>query len=223
MKVLFCGYRDWSLDVYRKLKDYFKVSDLFEVFHVANTPQQLTALTKSTKYDVIIVVGWSWKVDENTLKNSYVVGMHPSDLPSYAGGSPIQNQIIDGLKSSHASLFKLTPKFDEGPVLAKEQFNLDGHMDDIFLELTRVSFKMLANFLARFPCVTELAQVNQEAPKKRLKPEQSKLDKSQVVDFTCSKLYDLIRCREDPYPNVYLEDETGKLFFKRVEFVKANR
>jgi len=32
------------------------------------------------------------------------------------------------------------------------------------------------------------------------------------------ELYNFIRCRQDPYPNVYLEDEFGKLIFKNVEY-----
>ena len=32
-------------------------------------------------------------------------------------------------------------------------------------------------------------------------------------------LDELIRCREDPYPNAFIEDKHGKLFFKKVEFL----
>ena len=38
--------------------------------------------------------------------------------------------------------------------------------------------------------------------------------------MTAQNLYDTIRCREDPYPNAYIEDETGRLIFKRVEFIQ---
>jgi len=38
--------------------------------------------------------------------------IHPSDLPKYRGGSPIQNQIIDGVKDSAVTLFKMDYDLD---------------------------------------------------------------------------------------------------------------
>jgi len=28
-----------------------------------------------------------------------------------------------------------------------------------------------------------------------------------------------MRCREDPYPNAFIEDKTGRLLFKKVDFI----
>ena len=51
--------------------------------------------------------------------------MHPSDLPKYAGGSPIQHQIINGVINSKATLFEVTKEIDSGPILYKTNLSLD--------------------------------------------------------------------------------------------------
>lgn len=214
MKVLFCGYRDWALSAYFVLWGSHEGVELDN----AREPGELLAKTQSQRYDVVLLAGWSWKVPDEVLNNSYVIGVHPSDLPAFAGGSPLQNQILYGIKHTNASLFKVTPKMDGGPILGKLPFSLEGHIVDVFSELTRVTIELFNRFIAMWPNVVETPQPTGTSFVKRLKPEQSHLTLERMKEMTCSQLYDEIRCREDPYPNIYLEDETGRLYFKLVEF-----
>ena len=52
--------------------------------------------------------GWSWIVKEKIYNNFLCLGLHPSKLPEYKGGSPLQHQIIDGKKRSSVTVLKLT-------------------------------------------------------------------------------------------------------------------
>jgi len=214
VKVLFCGYREWALKAYSNLSQIRQEDEL----SLAKTPEELLLATETQSYDVIMLAGWSWKVPSEVLNSSYVVGMHPSDLPHFAGGSPIQNQILAGIKQTNASLFKLTPQFDAGPILGKRAFSLKGHMQDVFNELTRVTIELFDDFLSHYPNVPEAPQEVGGNSVRRLRPDQSRLTIERISEMTCSQLYDEIRCREDPYPNVYLEDHTGRLYIKLVEF-----
>lgn len=217
-KILFCGYRSWALKAHDKL-----VESLVGEYSITlvTTPEQLLEAVRKDSFSMIFIVGWSWRVPNDVLDNNYVVGMHPSDLPAFAGGSPIQNQILDGVKETKASIFRLTSKMDGGPIVCKRPFSLVGHMPDIFDELSRVTCEMLHDIARTHPITTETPQPSGGFRVARLKPNQSKLDKEQLVSMKCVDLYDSIRCREDPYPNVYIEDETGKLYFKLVEFEPA--
>ena len=58
--------------------------------------------------DMILWYGWSWIISEKIIENYFCVMLHPSPLPKYRGGSPIQNQIIRGEKYSKVTLFKMT-------------------------------------------------------------------------------------------------------------------
>jgi len=219
MKVLFCGYRDWAIDVYFNLDSMIDNDDV-SLDHVTS-PDDLTRKTNETHYDLILTAGWSWMIEKHIIDNSIVLGMHPSNLPDYAGGSPIQNQIIDGLKTSFATLFRLMPnKFDNGPIIAKLPISLEGHIDDIFNELEKTTTTLFMLAIEKYPALDGTEQPPGGFVRKRIKPEASRLSRAHFTVFTCEQIYDRIRCREDPYPNTYIEDETGRLYFRRVEFVK---
>jgi len=217
MRVLFCAYRGWAKSVYDDVKNLCTESLL------VTTPEQLGAMSRQT-WDVIIVVGWSWKIEEIIVRENLVIGMHPSDLPDYAGGSPIQNQVLDGLTESRATLFRLNEKFDEGEILDKERIDLSGHLDDIFSSIQSATTTMIKRFMASYPNISLHPQSSGGKKVRRLKPEDSMLpntvfpDKMGGKKMSCREMWNFIRCREDPYPNVFFEDETGKLVLKHVEF-----
>lgn len=215
MKVLFCGYRDWATSVFFGFITEHQIPDV--EFTLVSTPDELSIQTKHFNYDLIVVVGWSWKISTEIVDTNVVIGMHPSKLPEYAGGSPIQHQIIDGLKASEATLFRLTSKLDGGDIVSSAPYSLEGHMSQVFDELTRVTTQLLIDLIVSWPNVSYKRQ-EPSVIRRRLKPEDSCLSKEKLSSQTCASLYDTIRCREDPYPNVYIEDETGRLTFKIVEF-----
>jgi hypothetical protein len=39
-----------------------------------------------------------------------------------------------------------------------------------------------------------------------------------ISGMTAREIYDFIRGLEDPYPNAFIRDETGTVYFKNVEF-----
>ena len=212
MKILFCGYRKWSHDILNQLRKQTK-----HTFDLAIGPSELTA-QKASQYDVILVVGWSWLIEKEIVENNYVIGMHPSKLPDYAGGSPIQHQIIDGLEYSHVTLFKLTPNFDDGMLISMYEYSLQGHLNDVLKNISIATFELIQLFLTNYPNIILVPQGHKGIKKRRLKPEQSQLSKLQFQELTCKELWNHIRCREDPYPNVFIKDETGKLIISVVEF-----
>ena len=47
--------------------------------------------------------------------------LHPSKLPLFAGGSPLQNQIIRNVKQSAVTLFIMNEKIDQGNIIAQKK------------------------------------------------------------------------------------------------------
>lgn len=224
MKILFCGYREWALDVYRALLQQYPDMQLVE------DPKAMEILARGAKWDVILGVGWSWKVPADIVNSNAVVGVHPSDLPKYAGGSPIQNQILDGIEETNATLFRFNEQFDKGEIADKEPISLKGHLHEILENIACASVIMLHRFLKQFPNNVYAPQKGRGKSVKRLKPADSQLPNpirfdqfNEEHEMTCKELWDFIRCREDPYPNAYFEDDTGKLIIKWVEFEPKDR
>ncbi len=222
--IIFAGYRDWANTIFHQLEPLF---DTVQFFHV-RSPEELTEKLSTTQIDAILLVGWSWVLPAQQVEENVVLGLHPSDMPAYAGGSPLQHQIIDGVIHSKLSLFHVTPQLDRGLVLLKEPLSLEGHMDEIFSRMIEVGTYLLVqavNTLERIKTQVKqqlLKPMQHDELKKRLQPDMSCLAKQALNQLTNLQLYNLIRAREAPYPNVYLEDETGKLYFRRVDFEPKN-
>jgi len=218
MKILICAYRDWAKDVFFGLCLAGHVGEHDLV--LTTTPTEMEALSREQEWDAIVMIGWSWKIPADIVNSRLVVAMHPSDLPNYAGGSPIQNQILDGVKKTNATLFKANEKFDEGEIVDKEPISLEGHLDEVLQSISEASKALVFRFILNFPNNTYTKQEGEGIKVKRLKPEESKLPFPEPGSgcLTVKELWDFIRCREDPYPNVYFEDATGRLTIKRVEF-----
>ena len=49
-----------------------------------------------------------------------------SKLPKYRGGSPIQNQLIDGVRESAVTILYAEDKLDTGNILYQSKISLDG-------------------------------------------------------------------------------------------------
>lgn len=47
-----------------------------------------------------------------------ILNIHPSLLPKYRGASPIQSQIIDGVKETGVTIIKMDDKIDHGPIVS---------------------------------------------------------------------------------------------------------
>jgi len=212
--IIFAGYRDWALEIFNKLeKKYSNIN-----WYLANNPEKLNDLYQIKNIEIVILAGWSWILPEDQINNKLVVGLHPSDLPNYAGGSPIQNQVLDGLTSTKMTMFKLEKRIDSGEWLYKNNLSLQGSIQDIFKEMVRSSMEIIGDFIEDYPQLTFINQTGNGKKCRRLSPNQSVLNKAQMNNMSTYSLYNFIRCRQDPYPNACLEDEFGKLIFKNVEY-----
>jgi methionyl-tRNA formyltransferase len=216
---VFAGYRDWAVAILDGLRSKHRAVTLRH----ADTPEKLAALINGDNPAAVLMAGWSWILPNDEVEKQPIYGLHPSDLPAYAGGSPIQHQIIDGVTESKVSIFRLCPGVDSGPIINKADLSLNGHLDEIFDRITECGIGLFADIMTAFPDVSETPQPPvSHAATRRLRPEDSRLEKSKIAELTCRDLFNLIRAREDPYPNVFIEDETGRLSFKRVEFDPAD-
>ncbi len=213
-RLLFCAYREWALTVASATRDLHPAWSC----DLVRDPSELTKrVSENGLPDVIIAIGWSWIIERPVVDGCWTVGIHPSDLPNYAGGSPIQHQILDGVTEGKNTLFRITPTLDGGPILGKVPLRLDGHMSDIFDRLTQTSIILIHDFLRAFPNIPQEPQ-GPAVPRRRLTPEQSRLSPSDFSRLSARQLYDIIRCREDPYPNAFIQDSTGLLLLKRADF-----
>ena len=87
-----------------------------------------------TNADLIVFLGWSWIIPNEITKKYLCVGIHPSDLPDYRGGSPIQHQIINGIIETKISLMTISEKLDGGDIWLKHDLDLRGDTIEIIFK-----------------------------------------------------------------------------------------
>jgi len=69
---------------------------------------------------IIFFIHWSKIVPKKIVTKFTCIQFHTSDLPKFRGASPIQNQIINGLKKTKISAFKINSGLDIGGICLKK-------------------------------------------------------------------------------------------------------
>ena len=108
--------------------------------------------------DWIFFFHWSYIVSENVWKNFNCVTFHTSNLPYDRGGSPIQNQILKGVKNSIVNAIKMSGDVDAGPIYCSKPVTLQGSLTDIWLAIADQT-----KILIRDCIVNDLKPTPQEA------------------------------------------------------------
>jgi methionyl-tRNA formyltransferase len=214
MKILCCGYRDWAKRIYKEIEKSYNKDDYN--FLIINSKKELSkSIITNFNPDLILWYGWSWIIKDNFIKDYFSVMLHPSPLPKYRGGSPIQNQIINGEVKSAVTLFKMDEGIDTGDILYQEKFFLKGDLDDIFSEITYLGIKLTKDLINNFP--HNLKGIKQDNSKssyyKRRKPEQSEITLKELEEGSAKQFYNKIRCLQDPYPNAFIKFKDGSKLF----------
>ncbi len=224
LNIIFCGYRSWALSIIEDIIKHPKVNCI-DVIH-SNEEYHDKVNSFGKNIDFILFLGWSWIIPSEITEKYLCLGIHPSNLPDYRGGSPLQHQIINGILDSKVTLMTLSSKkLDGGEIWMKEDFNLRGNnMEFIFSNLIRSSTLLLNKFVDNFSNLKpKKPNLENGSYFKRRKPNESNITIKQIKKMTLEELYNFIRALSDPYPNAYLEDEKGnKLLFKNVEYVRNN-
>jgi len=208
MRIACIGYRDWALNIYDRLAS---MSD--HVFLIFRSKSQFDAnVLNDFKPDLILFYGWSWIVSSDLLDRYTCLMLHPSPLPRYRGGSPIQNQIIAGEKSSMVTIFVMSSELDAGDIVAQENLDLTGTLDQIFKRIEDIGLK-LTHGLLRYG-FQRVPQVHSAATFcKRRTPADSEITAKELAEESALYLYNKIRMLTDPYPNAYIKAADGRKLY----------
>ena len=206
MKIACIGYRGWSLNIYSKLQDLFSDHQfLIQGSEKDYDEHEIDTFSPS----IILFYGWSKIIPSHLLDRYACLMLHPSPLPKYRGGSPIQNQIIRGEIDSAVTIFVMNEGIDSGPILKQDYLNLAGSLDEIFERIETIGFNLTCQILVEG--FNRKEQDNSEATHfSRLKPKMSEITIKELTEATSEYLSNKIRMLQDPYPNPYIRTSDGK-------------
>jgi methionyl-tRNA formyltransferase len=222
IRIIIIGNQPWAVKVAEPISRHIKVSK----YSFCKNEDELNLLELSD-YDILITIGLSNRLNNSIYEKIFTIGLHCAELDRYSAGTPLQNQIIDGLVRTKHRIFPLKPfryedtkKSQTRQVVSTEYSHqvdlcLHGNINDIFNQLTFTSIALINLFLDDYPDKIEWKFWDEEATflKRRVK-EDSKILIGEIGNYNTLELYNLIRCLEDPYPNFAIEDEMGVLYIK---------
>ena len=214
MEIVLIGYRKWALNAFSKfknLKSFSSTQDLELFLESRNSNEKLC----------LVFAGWSEIIKSQIIEKYICVCLHPSDLPYFRGGTPIQHQKIRGITESKLTAFRMDNGIDTGPIIYKTDISLKGHMKDIFLSLENASIEII-QIIIENSNVTFLTGQTQDELKatcfKRRNLSDSEITIEDLTSLSSNVLYDKICALEDPYPNAFIKTiDNKKLLLKYVE------
>ena len=155
---------------------------------------------------------WSWIIPSAIWQNYECVVFHMTDLPYGRGGTPLQNLIIRGHKTTQISALKVDGGLDTGPIYIKENLSLEGSAALIYKRASNLVFEKMIPAIIQKNSIPK-AQTGKVTTFIRRKPAASLIDQNSSI----SQIFDNIRMLDAPgYPKAYLD--IGKF---HMEFTKA--
>ena len=200
MKIVCIGYRSWALNIYEKLR-----KNLSHEFIIINKRNKISeSFIINNKPDLILFYGWSWNVSKKLTEKFNCLMLHPSDLPKFRGGSPIQNQIINGIVKTKITIFLMNDFMDEGDIVMQKGLDLSGTIDDIFKRIEKSGYELTKKII--MDGITETKKQSQKNVSlyKRRSPKESEITMQELLEKDSLYLYNKIRMLGDPYPNAYI-------------------
>ena len=213
MRIACVGYRQWALNIYDRLAE--ELDDVILIFR--KKEQHMEDMLSDFKPDLVLFYGWSWFIPDSIIQKYNCLMLHPSPLPRYRGGSPIQNQIIAGEKNSKISIFLMNSEMDAGDIVAQNDISLEGNLSDIFSQIEDTGLQLTLNILSSG--LNTVPQNHSLATYcKRRSPEDREITMDELKEKNAEYLFNKVRMLADPYPNAFIRTIDGKkLIIKTVE------
>ena len=160
----------------------------------------------------IFFLHWSWIVPREVFEAYECIGFHMTDLPYGRGGSPLQNLILRGHRTTVLTAFRIGEGIDAGPVYLKAPLSLDGRAEEIYERASRLAADMIAQILQAPP--TPMAQRGDIVTFRRRTSAESRLPQGAAPE----QLYDFIRMLDaDGYPRAFTECDGQHLEFSHAQ------
>ena len=215
MNIACIGYRAWALSIYRSImldtEHNFLLIDSKESFE----EEKIISFSP----DLVLFYGWSWIIPDHLVDRYTCLMLHPSPLPRYRGGSPIQNQIINNESDSAVTIFKIDHGIDTGPICAQQSFSLDGDLNSIFDRITNIGIELTKHIISHgFDLIPQ--DHNLATFFKRRKPSESEITQEELLTKPASYLHNKIRMLQDPYPNAYIVCADGSKLYLNNSFLR---
>jgi methionyl-tRNA formyltransferase len=190
------GSKPWNLRIFEEVISKYPGKWLYVGSRKELTPESMGKINPS----YIFFLHWSWKVPLEIIENYECVCFHMTDVPYGRGGSPLQNLIVRGHRSSKLTALRMVEDFDAGPVYFKKDLSLEGNAEEIYIRASYLSAEMIHRIVTEQPLPQP--QMGEAVIFKRRTPRESRIPELPTIQA----LYDFIRMLDaEGYPRAFVE------------------
>jgi methionyl-tRNA formyltransferase len=182
------------------------------------TPDELHARLSALNPDLILVLGWYYKVSSRirSLPPKGCLGIHASMLPKYRGGAPISWAIINGEIETGVTLFELVEETDAGDIIAQARIPItaDDSWVEVYQRATEASVEILRKQL---PLIGRgnMQRCPQDSAQATYFPQRGPEDGEIFWGWPARRIHDFVRAQTHPYPGAYTLTDNGKMTLLR--------
>lgn len=203
-KIIIATIKSFNIERAQKLKELY--SDEFDIHLIVDKSDLTLSLVNELNPKYIFFPHWSWYIQDEIFNNYNAIVFHTGNLPEDRGGSPIQNQIINGKYKSHVCAIRVAGELDAGDVYLREPIDLsEGTINDILEQVSRIIFDKLIPAIIKND-IKPIPQVGTGTVYTRRKPFQSSVNLFMNEYKTVRQLYDFVRMLDgEGYPKAYID------------------
>jgi len=196
---------DWSQTLYKKLS--IRHDCLFY------DDDSYMCAAQRQKPDWIFFLHWSKIVPSHIHQKYSCVVIHTGNLPQNRGGSPIQNQILEGIVKTKVNALQMSDEVDAGDIYCSAPMTLQGDLTDIWRTIADLSYDLICKCISGD--YTLQKQLGMKQVYKRRKDNEILFDKAEDL----IQIYNQIRMLDaEQYPSAQLNFKNYKLEFNRAKF-----
>jgi len=215
LRYIFLSEKSWHKDLFKKLQESFENDSWLLIDSKEDFNLETLEKFKPNK---IFIPHWSHIIPKGIYEQYECIVFHMTDLPYGRGGSPLQNLIIRGHKSTKISALRVEQGLDTGNIYLKEPLDLSGTATEIFLRASEIIGKMIFDIIKNKSIA--IPQVGEVVEFKRRKREEGNF--TNIIDL--DKIYDYIRMLDcDGYPKAFIETDTMKFEFDNASFDETGK
>lgn len=244
LKTAFIIRRKWGFDILKEIYKFQKVRNDFEIsvlittkkpeFEIDNSIKEKIKIYKvdpndqqkifnflaKHKIEIVFLYSWSHIIQERIINKFICLCLHPSLLPAYRGGTPIQHQLINGEKDSGVTIFKMNEGIDAGDIYQQASMSLLGDINDIFSRMVNLGTIITKNLITDYINGELVFRPQRNLKKsriyKRRKPSQSELFLDELKKVNFDEVHNIVRGLIDPYPNAFIRINNGVICVQEI-------
>lgn len=205
-KYIVATTKEWNIKMF-----YERISKIPGSWKLISQPNELRLRTiKAFDPRYIFFIHWSDRVPKQIIDDFECICFHMTKLPFGRGGSPLQNLIARGNKSTMISAIRMVEEIDAGPIYFRQHLSLLGNAEEIFIRAGETIAEMI--YILTIKDFKPILQQGEITKFKRRSPSESRIP----MDANLQKAFDWIRMLDaEEYPPAFIEMGNLRIEFKR--------